>query len=326
MNYNENLNTFLSNKLNFEIPDKYQGQRLDITLTKILNKYSRNQISSWIKKGNILLNHEKVKANYIVIGNEYIELKIPNSDIKTTFLPENIPLDIIFEDEDILVINKPANIVVHPGSGNWNNTLLNALINYIPFIKNVPRAGIVHRLDKDTSGLMVVAKNIISQNNLVKQLQNRTVIRKYKAIVNGIVPYDGKIETLIGRNPYNRIKMAVVKFGGKPAITNIKILEYFNFHTFIECSLETGRTHQIRVHLQEANHHIIGDKTYGNNKFKCSMEIKEKINQLSRQALHAYKLEFIHPTKNKTMSFQSEIPKDIKDILDALREDKDINK
>lgn len=323
MNYNQDCKTFLSNKFNFKLSTQHQGIRLDVVLTKILSQYSRSQIINWIKNGDILINNNKVKAKYMVIGDENIDITIPSLDNKSVFLPENIPLDIIFEDEDILIINKPANIVVHPAAGNWNGTLLNALLNYLPNLSSIPRAGIVHRLDKDTSGLMVIAKNIISQNSLVQQLQNRQVKRIYRAIANGKVPFDGKIETLIGRNPYNRTKMSVVQFGGKLAITNIKILEYFNNHTYIECSLETGRTHQIRVHLQETNHHIVGDQTYGNNKIKCSLAIKEQINQLSRQALHAYKLEFFH--HNKIISFQSPIPQDIKKILDVLRQDKITN-
>ena len=217
------------------------------------------------------------------------------------------------------MLNKPAGLVVHPAAGNWSGTLLNGLLAHCPALSQVPRAGIVHRLDKDTSGLMVVAKTLQAQNHLVQQLQDRTVKRIYRAVANGVVPFDGKIDTLIGRDPHNRLKMAVVKFGGKPAVTHVKVLERYGSHSYIECALETGRTHQIRVHMREANHPLAGDPVYGNPRHAASDKVKEVVKGLGRQALHAYRLSFVHPQSGETVSFEAPLPQDIYHLLSVLR-------
>ena len=209
--------------------------------------------------------------------------------------------------------------MVHPAAGNWTGTLLNGLLFHYPELSQVPRAGIVHRLDKDTSGLMVVAKTLPAQNNLVQQLQARTVKRIYRAVCNGIVPFDGKIDTKIGRDPHNRLKMAVVKFGGKQAITHIKVLERYLNHSYIECALETGRTHQIRVHMREAGHPLAADPVYGNVRHACSDTVKDVVKNLHRQALHAYRLSFIHPKTGETVSFEAPMAADIYHLLSVLR-------
>ena len=217
--------------LNLTVPLEYAGLRLDAALAKLLPDYSRSRLADWIKEGAVSVNGKPAKPKDKLIGGEKLAVQIR-----------------------VIVWNKPAGLVVHPAAGNWSGTLLNGLLAHCPALQNIPRAGIVHRLDKDTSGLMVVAKTLPAQNHLVQQLQTRTVKRIYRAVADGIVPFDGKIETQIGRDPHNRVKMAVVKFGGKEAVTHVKVLERYQAHSYIECSLETGRTHQIRVHMREAKH------------------------------------------------------------------------
>ena len=248
-----------------------------------------------------------------------LEVTIVPSEENQAFAAEPMDLDIVYEDDSVLVVNKPAGMVVHPAAGNWQGTLLNGLLHHCPALAQVPRAGIVHRLDKDTSGLMVVAKTLQAQNHLVQQLQDRTVKRIYRAVANGVVPFDGKIDTLIGRDPHNRLKMAVVKFGGKPAVTHVKVLERYGSHSYIECALETGRTHQIRVHMREANHPLAGDPVYGNPRHAASDKVKEVVKGLGRQALHAYRLSFVHPQSGETVSFEAPLPQDIYHLLSVLR-------
>ncbi len=300
------------------IPDKFIGQRLDSTLVAIIPELSRNRLTNWIKNGSILVDNHLAKANYKVLGGELITIKIPLSDDVLAFAPENISLNIIYEDKDIIVINKPANFTVHPGAGNWHGTLLNALLYHFKELALIPRAGIVHRLDKDTTGLMVIARTLQSQANLVKQLQNRTVTRIYHAIVEGKLNKEGVINKNIGRNNKNRIKMTTLEFGGKEAITHYKVLEYFQQFSYIECQLKTGRTHQIRVHLKSINHPIVGDPLYSTKKNHYSNSIMEAIKELNRQALHATKLSLIHPITNKEISWEIPLAKDMQNLLTKL--------
>ncbi|EGV36984.1 23S rRNA pseudouridine(1911/1915/1917) synthase RluD [Neisseria weaveri] len=300
-------------------PIDLAGTRLDAVLAKLLPDYSRSRLTTWIKDGAVLVNGKPAQPKDKLIGGEDITVTVRPSEENLAFTPEAMDLDIVYEDDTVLVINKPAGLVVHPAAGNWTGTLLNGLLAHCPSLSQVPRAGIVHRLDKDTSGLMVVAKTLPAQNHLVQQLQARTVKRIYRAIANGIVPFDGKIETLIGRDPHNRLKMAVVKFGGKPAVTHVKVLERYLAHSYIECSLETGRTHQIRVHMREANHPLAADPIYGNPRHPCSETVKSEVKQLNRQALHAYRLSFVHPSTQETVSFEAPIPQDIYHLLSVLR-------
>lgn len=318
-NYNEEFDD--SSQIIISIPNEYAGKRLDAALALLIPEYSRTRIANAIKDGHASLNNGQVlSAKTKLVGGEQIIFRLPEIfDETAAFEPEEIPLSIVYEDDDVIVIDKPANLVVHPAAGNWSGTLLNGLLFYSPQLSNVPRAGIVHRLDKDTSGLMVVAKNIAAQTHLVRQLQARTVKRIYRAIADGIVPYDGKIETQIGRNPHNSLKMAVVPFGGKLAITHVTVLERFENHSYIECMLETGRTHQIRVHMKEAKHPLTGDLLYGNPRHSCSDEIKAAVKNMARQALHAHKLSFIHPTREELVEFTSPLPSDIHNLLKILR-------
>ncbi|WP_373700420.1 23S rRNA pseudouridine(1911/1915/1917) synthase RluD [Neisseria dentiae] len=305
--------------INLTVPLDLAGMRLDAVLAKLLPDYSRSRLTAWIKEGAVTVNEKPAQPKDKMIGGEYIAVTVRPSEENLAFTPEPMDLDIIYEDDSVIVLNKPAGLVVHPAAGNWTGTLLNGLLAHCPELSQIPRAGIVHRLDKDTSGLMVVAKTLPAQNHLVRQLQARTVKRIYRAVANGIVPFDGKIDTLIGRDPHNRLKMAVVKFGGKPAVTHVKVLERYLAHSYIECSLETGRTHQIRVHMREANHPLAGDPVYGNLRHACSDTAKEAVKGLARQALHAYRLSFEHPATGETVSVEAPIPQDMYHLLSVLR-------
>ncbi|QEY26424.1 23S rRNA pseudouridine(1911/1915/1917) synthase RluD [Neisseria zalophi] len=305
--------------INLTVPLDLAGMRLDAALAKLLPDYSRSRLTAWIKEGAVTVNEKTAQPKDKLIGGEYLAVTVRPSEENLAFTPEAMDLDIVYEDDTVIVLNKPAGLVVHPAAGNWTGTLLNGLLAHAPELSQIPRAGIVHRLDKDTSGLMVVAKTLPAQNSLVQQLQERTVKRIYRAVADGIVPFDGKIETLIGRDPHNRLKMAVVKFGGKPAVTHVKVLERYAAHSYIECALETGRTHQIRVHMREANHPLAGDPVYGNPRHPCADNIKEAVRHLNRQALHAYRLSFIHPATQETVSFEAPIPADMYHLLSLLR-------
>ena len=216
------------------MPVDLAGLRLDAALAKMLPDYSRSRLTGWIKEGAVKVNGRAAQPKDKLVGAERIEVAVPQSEEVLAFTPEPMDLDIIYEDDSVMVLNKPAGMVVHPAAGNWSGTLLNGLLAHNPALAQIPRAGIVHRLDKDTSGLMVVAKTLPAQNHLVQQLQARTVKRIYRAVANGVVPFDGKIDTLIGRDPHNRLKMAVVKFGGKEAGTHVKVLERYPAHNYIE--------------------------------------------------------------------------------------------
>ena len=269
----------------------------------------------------MLLDGKATSPKTKVWGGEQLTITPMSSHEEVAFQPEVIDIPIIFEDDQILVINKPAGRVVHPASGNWSGTLLNGLLHHYPELTQIPRAGIVHRLDKDTSGLMVVAKTLVAQTELIRQLQTRTMQRVYRAIVDGHAPSSYTIETLIGRDPHNRLKMAVLKFGGKQAITHVRVLERFSTHSFIECRLETGRTHQIRVHMRETKHPLTGDQTYGNPRHKSSQAILNAVKSLQRQALHAYSLTLAHPTSGAEHTWQAPLPDDVRLVLELLREE-----
>ncbi|PIT20911.1 RNA pseudouridine synthase [Snodgrassella communis] len=304
---------------NWAVPNDLAGLRLDAALAKLVPEFSRSRLTAWIKDNHVTVNGSVVPPKYKLIGGETIQVAIQQDESQQAFVPESMPLDIIYEDDCVLVLNKPAGLVVHPAAGNWHGTLLNGLLAYCPALAQVPRAGIVHRLDKDTSGLMVVAKTVAAQTQLVRQLQARTVKRTYRAVADGTVPFDGKIETLIGRDPHNRIRMAVVPFGGKEAITHVKVLERYADFSYIECQLETGRTHQIRVHMKAAGHPLAGDALYGNPRQPATAEVKAAIKAMARQALHAYRLCFVHPQTQETMQFEAPLPADIYHLLSVLR-------
>ena len=305
------------------IPIELSGSRIDAAVHRLLPEYSRGKIQLWIKDGHVLVDGKKVESKKKIIGGEILIVDIQEDEELKQFEPENIPIDVIFEDEDLIVLNKAHGMVVHPAAGNWRGTLLNGILNRFPGNESMPRAGIVHRLDKDTSGLMVIAKNEIAQQHLVRQLQNRTVKREYRAIVWGQVWKNGSVNEPIGRHPSVRVKMAVNKIHGKDSVTHYEVLERFGHHTYLRCNLESGRTHQIRVHMDHINTPLVGDQTYGNKKIipikELSEELKNAVFNFPRQALHAIGLGLIHPTTNKFTKWNIDLPEDMKKLLEIIR-------
>jgi len=308
--------------IHLTIPASLGGQRLDVALQNMLPEHSRSRLQAWIKEGLVTLDAAASTAKTKIWGGEIVTIQLPENLQENAFKPENIPLNIVFEDDTLLIINKPAGLVVHPAAGNWSGTLLNALLYHLPQLADIPRCGIVHRLDKDTSGLLVVAKTLEAQTSLVRQLQARTVKREYRAIVWGQLWRNGKIEESIGRNPHNRKKMAVAR-GGKPAITHYEVLERFGVNTYVRCNLETGRTHQIRVHMAHLKAPLVGDPLYGigniiPHKLMTQM-LRDEISSFNRQALHAIKLGLVHPKTSASMEWQIELADDMKALLEAMR-------
>ena len=306
--------------INLTVLDSDEGNRVDQLVARQFPDYSRAHIQKWIKEGDLLVNGKKVKPRQKVNSQDIIVVDFWE-DTKSKDLPEEIPIEIIFEDKELIVLNKPAGLVVHPGSGNNTGTLVNALLNHDESLGFLPRAGIVHRLDKDTSGLMVVSKTESSYLHLVQQLKERTVNRTYLALVVGTPVSSKTINEPIGRHPKIRTKQAVSQ-KGKEAITRYSLVEDFNGYSLLRVNLETGRTHQIRVHLSHMGNPIIGDPLYGNrNKFSIgtSEDTKKVISSFKRQALHAEALELIHPSSKKLISFQTEIPSDMAILIDAIK-------
>jgi 23S rRNA pseudouridine1911/1915/1917 synthase len=307
------------NKLTIIIPDRMKGERLDYAISEMLPDYSRSKISKWIKTGLVLNNNQPFKPKDKVGSSELIALRIDASD-STEWLPEKISLDIVYEDEDIIIINKPFGLVTHPGAGNLNGTLANGLLYYDSKLSQLDRSGIVHRLDKNTSGLMVIAKNPKSQKYLVEQLQTHSVQREYSAIVYGHMISGGSIDEPIGRDRKDRIKQAVIN-SGKNAITHYRVVNRFANHTHVKAILETGRTHQIRVHLSYIGHPLIGDPLYGGSvRFpkNASQNIKESLKKFNRQALHSKKLTLSHPRSGESLTWKVDPPMDMLDLLQTL--------
>jgi len=302
------------------LPGRMINLRIDAALSEMLPDYSRSKLTAWIKLGDALINNKTFKPKDKVVGNETVFLTLKEKD-KNHWLPEKINLNIVFEDDDIIVINKPFGLVTHPGAGNLTGTLANALLHYDSSLSNLDRVGIVHRLDKNTSGLMVVSKNIKSQKFLVEQLQTHSVEREYSAIVYGHMISGGSINKPIGRDSKDRVKQAVLS-NGKEALTHYRAIDRFKNHTHVKVILETGRTHQIRVHLSHIGHPLIGDPVYGGRvRFpkKASQQLKDVLINLQRQALHSKKLTLIHPTTGKSMSWKAELPEDMLELLSTLR-------
>lgn len=300
---------------NILLQPEHAGKRIDVAINELFEQFSRSQIQKWIKDGLIKVNGNTTKAKYIVLGDEEVEIDIellPTNE----WIAQNIELDIVYEDDDIIVINKPINMVVHPGAGNMTGTISNALLYHCENQDKLPRAGIVHRLDKDTSGLMVAAKTSTAYHSLVQQLSDREVSRKYLAIVEGEIHAEGTVNEPIGRDPSNRTKMAI-NYKGKDAITHFKPIDIYDGFTLIECQLETGRTHQIRVHMKSIKHPLVGDQTY--NKSSTKLE-KLDIENFERQALHAYKLSFTHPTTGNLAKFKSKLPDDMQILRNQLEQ------
>jgi 23S rRNA pseudouridine1911/1915/1917 synthase len=302
----------------FSIPTEYGGMRLDQVLARMLPEYSRSRLQEWVTQGQVTLNGEPATTKQKVWGREVVEVVPQSLASEQPYLAEDIALDIVYEDDSILIINKPVGLVVHPGSGNWEGTLLNALLHHAPHLSEVPRAGIVHRLDKDTSGLLVVAKTLIAQTDLVRQLQARTVSREYLAIAHGEVERNGKVDAPIDRHPSQRTKMAVVE-GGKPAVTHYTIVESFPGCTLLRCKLETGRTHQIRVHMASIRHPLVGDHIYIKGAQKCPPQMRDILAAFPRQALHAERLGLEHPESGEWMEWQVDMPADMQQLLAEIR-------
>lgn len=307
-----------------EIPLEAAGKRLDQVLAQLFPEHSRSRLQEWIEKGFVKVDGALKRARDKVKGGEKIEI-LAEQEVVSGWSAEDLPLDIIFEDEDLLVINKPTNFVVHPAAGHARGTLVNALLHYAPQLNELPRAGIVHRLDKDTTGLLVVAKTHFAHHKLSAALQERKIERIYEAIVLGVMPAGGTITAWLDRHPHDRKKRTVVETGrGKEAITHYRVLQKFRAHSHIQLKLETGRTHQIRVHMAHLHYPVLGDRTYGGrlrlppNSDPSFLQI---LREFPRQALHAKSLSFAHPKTGEWLSFESPLPSDMIALLLALKAD-----
>lgn len=309
--------------LSAEVQPEQMGQRLDQTLAELFPEYSRSRLKTWIEADLVNLNDRIANIpREKVLGGERIEIIVEVED-DTRFEPENIPLNIVYEDDDIIVINKPKDLVVHPGVGNPNGTVLNALLYHYPPIAEVPRAGIVHRLDKDTTGLMVVAKTIPAQTKLVRDLQKRKITREYEAVALGIMTKGGTVDQPMARHATKRTLMAVHPMG-KPAVTHYRIMENYRNYTRLRLRLETGRTHQIRVHMAHIAHPLLGDQTYGGRPRppkNASEDFMEVLRNFKRQALHAVMLRLPHPITGEMMEWYAPLPDDFVELLNALKAD-----
>ena len=317
---------FEGSPLTFKVPVECAGMRLDQVLAKLLPEYSRSRLQDWIVQGQVMVDGAPATVRQKMWGSEAIEVTPQSHPAEQPHQAEDIALNIVFEDDSILVINKPAGLVVHPGSGNWEGTLLNALLHHAPQLGQIPRAGIVHRLDKDTSGLLVVAKTLTAQTALVRQLQARSVKREYLALAYGEVERAGVVDAAMGRHPTQRTKMAIVE-DGKPAVTHYSVAERFPATstgsgqgcTLLRCKLETGRTHQIRVHLASIRHPLVGDSIYIKGAQKCAPQLRTILAAFPRQALHAAQLGLEHPATGEWLEWQAPLPDDMAQLLAQIR-------
>ncbi len=294
------------------VPAELAGLRFDQALAGMFPEHSRSRLQAWLRSGRIRLNDEAAEAKRKIWGGEHVSVAPEAEPAALAARAEAISLDIVHEDRHLLVVNKAAGMVVHPGSGNWRGTMLNALLHHAPALEAVPRAGIVHRLDKETSGLLVVAKTLEAQTDLVRQLAARTVKRDYLALVHGFAPAQGTVEAPVGRDPRERTRMAVVE-RGRPARTHFRVLRRFAAATLLECSLDTGRTHQIRVHMQSIGHPLVGDQVYGLRRCKDKL-----LEAFPRQALHAAKLGLVHPSSGKPREWSVAMPADMDQLVGTL--------
>ncbi len=309
--------------LQSDVPEHLAGKRLDQVVAQLFSDYSRARLQSWIKEGFIQVDGRiKRPRDFVALG-QVITLQAPQLVRDKPWQAQPIALEIIYEDDALIVINKPIGLVVHPAAGNPDNTLSNALLYHCPELVHVPRAGIVHRLDKDTSGLLVIAKTLAAHTELVRQLQARTVQREYETVVTGLMIAGGTVDAPMGRHSVQRKKRAVQEFG-KPAITHYRVLERFRAHTRLRVKLETGRTHQIRVHMAHIRHPIIGDKTYGGRlqlPRHASAALIKVLREFHHQALHAQRLSLLHPTSHELVEWTSPVPADMQNLLQILRQD-----
>ena len=312
--------------LHVQITEDQAGVRLDQALSDLLPDRSRSQIQQWIRDGRVRINDQVPRQRDKLAGSELVEIDVPEP-VEDRWQAEAIPLNVVFEDDTILIIDKPAGLVVHPGAGNPQGTLLNALLNHTPLLQSLPRAGIVHRIDKDTSGLLVVAKTEAARLDLIDQLQAHTLEREYLAVVRGLMVAGGTIDEPVGRHPHDRTRMTVTA-KGKQAVTHYRVKEKYRAHVLITVNLETGRTHQIRVHMAHIHHPLVGDPVYG-GRFRlppnCSDGLRQALSAFKRQALHAQRLGLIHPESGVARQWESPVPEDLTRLIEALRQDKRTN-
>lgn len=304
------------------IPDEFAGKRLDQALAQMFPEYSRSRLKSWLLAGNITVDGGSPRPRDPVIGGETVAMRVA-PEISVTAAPEPISLNVVYEDDALMVINKPVGLVVHPGAGNPSGTLMNGLLNHASELEQLPRAGIVHRLDKETSGLLLIGKTLEAHTALVRLLADREISRHYLAVCIGVLTGGGTIDEPIGRHPIDRKRQAI-RPEGKPAVTHYTVLERFAAHTYISVSLETGRTHQIRVHFAHRRHALVGDQVYGGRLALPAGASEPVINMLrsfKRQALHATRLEFVHPQSGEPLSLEAPPPADFEALLKVLRED-----
>lgn len=305
------------------LSEEFAGKRLDVVLAELFPEYSRSRLKIWIQQGQVLVNGKTARPKNKVSGDEELQLSVQTIESEMICEAEDIPLNIIYQDEAIIVINKPADFVVHPAAGHYSGTLQNALLHFDESLAAVPRAGIVHRLDKDTTGLMVVARNLTSHKYLVKQIQRHEVVREYQAVVHGVMTGGGLVNQPIGRHPRDRIKMAVTE-NGREAITHYRLLERFREHSHIKVQLETGRTHQIRVHMSYLRHPIVGDPVYAGRQripAGAQQDLVDYIQGFKRQALHAWQLRFVHPENGNEVSFEAPLAEDMQQLISLLQKD-----
>ena len=306
------------------VPESLDGGRLDQIAANLFSEYSRGRLQTWIKEGCLLVNSRQLRSkDKLTAGDVLILITELPAPEEGHWQAEPVQLDIVFEDDDILVLNKPAGTVVHPAAGNRSGTLMNGLLHYCPALQNLPRAGIVHRLDKDTTGLMVVANTLQAHHRLVRQLQKREVSRQYESVVLGVLTAGGTVDEPLGRHPVMRKKRAVIQ-SGKESVTHYRVISRFRAHTHIQCQLETGRTHQIRVHMTHIRHPLVGDPVYGgrlNIPGGCSPQLAAILREFKRQALHAARLGFIHPITGDEVSWEVPLPEDMLNLLAILKAD-----
>ena len=317
------MNELETISLQATVPEELSGSRFDQVAAKLFPSYSRSRLKSWIESGELTVEGESQKPRHKVHEGQSLVIEAA-LDAPEEWEPQNIDLDVVYEDDHIVLINKPAGFVVHPGAGNWSGTLLNGLLHRYPELAQIPRAGIVHRIDKDTTGLMVVARTLKAHTNLVKQLQKRTMTRQYEAITQGVMVGGGSVNKPMGRHPVHRKKMAVIEHGGKPAVTHYRVVKRYRIHTHIRVQLETGRTHQIRVHMAHIRYPLLGDPVYlGRARLPAggTEEFKESILRFGRQALHAKFLGLDHPETGEWMEWEIPLPQDMLDLLEVLKKD-----
>lgn len=304
------------------VPEELAGERLDRALARMFPEYSRTRLKEWLVEGFVTVNGAARRPKDLVAGGETVRLQ-PQASLSVTSQPEPIDVDVIYEDSELMVVNKPPGLVVHPGAGNLRGTLMNGLLHRVPELAELPRAGLVHRLDKDTSGLLLIGKTLPAHTSLVRQMGAREISRHYLAVCVGVLTGGGTIDAPIARHPVDRLRMSV-QDGGKPAVTHYRVLKRFAAHTYISVRLESGRTHQIRVHFAWRRHPLVGDPVYGGRlaiPAGASPRLQEVLRNFRRQALHASRLQFMHPVSGESIAVEAAMPADMAELLEALEQD-----